>query len=268
MSGRNVILKTPADIAKMRESGRVVARALDLVGKMVSPGVTTGELSAAVEELICNAGGVPTFKGYPASRRGIPDFPAAICASVNEQVVHGIPGDRELREGDIISVDVGVHLDGWCGDAAKTFPVGQVGRKAKKLLEVTESSLKKAILNARPGRKLRDVSAAVQNEAEAGGFSVVRQFVGHGIGRDMHEPPQIPNFVCRSGETLDGEIPDLTLCGGMALAIEPMVNAGSFEVLVDKSNGWTVYTKDRSLSAHFEHTVAVTADGPLILTEL
>ncbi|MDR0361271.1 MAG: type I methionyl aminopeptidase [Planctomycetota bacterium] len=268
MGGGSIILKSPAEFAKMREAGRVVARALDMAGKLAAPGVTTKALNTAVEELIVKAGGIPTFKGYPASKRGIPDFPAAICASVNEQVVHGIPDDRALREGDIISVDVGVHLDGWCGDAARTFGVGQIGRKAKKLLEVTENSLYKAIQNAKPGKKLRDVSAAVQNEAEHNGFSVVRQFVGHGIGRDMHEPPQIQNFVCRRGERLDGDTPDLILREGMALAIEPMVNIGSWEVLVDKSDGWAVYTKDRSLSAHFEHTVAVTAQGPVILTEL
>lgn len=261
-------MKSAAEMALMRESGRVVARALKLVEEMVRPGVTTKELDAAVEDLIIKSGGTPTFKNYPAHKLGVKAFPASICASVNEQVVHGIPGDRELKEGDIISIDVGVHLNGWCGDAARTFPVGQVGRKAKKLLEVTENALKKAIGNCRIGKKLRDVSAAVQVEAESQGFSVVKQFVGHGIGRDMHEAPQIPNFVCGPGERIDGSFPDLKLKEGMVFAIEPMVNVGGSDVLVDRSDGWCVYTKDRSLSAHFEHSVAITGNGPVILTEL
>ncbi len=187
---------------------------------------------------------------------------------MNEQVVHGIPSERELREGDILSVDVGVHLDGWCGDAARTFPVGDVGKKARKLLEVTENSLRRAIDSAKPGRRLREVSGAVQKEVESNGLSVVKQFVGHGIGRDMHEPPQIPNYVCGPRERLEGDFPDHVLKAGMVLAIEPMVNLGGSDVLVDRRDGWTVYTKDRAWSAHFEHTVAVTEDGPLILTEL
>lgn len=252
----------------MREAGRIVASALRLVEGLIKPGVTTKELDAAVEDLIIKSGGIPTFRGYPAPTPGIPAFPASICASVNEQVVHGIPGPLVLKEGDILSVDVGVHLDGWCGDAAKTFPVGEIGKKARKLLDVTESALRKAIGHCRSGRKLREVSAAVQKEAEGNGFSVVKQFVGHGIGRDMHEGPQIPNFVCGPGERLDGSYPDLDLVPGMVLAIEPMVNVGGSDVLVDRSNGWVVFTKDRSLSAHFEHTVAVTENGPQILTEL
>lgn len=263
-----IILKTAAEIAKMREAGRIVAQALALVGKMAFPGVTTKELDKAVEELIIGAGGIPTFKDYPSHNPLAPAFPASICASVNEQVVHGIPGERELRDGDIISVDVGVHLDGWCGDAARTFGIGNVSKKAKKLLEVTERSLMRAIENARAGKKLRDVSAAVQREVEANGMSVVKQFVGHGIGRNMHEPPQIPNYVCGPGERLDGSFPDHVLKNGMVLAIEPMVNLGGSEVLVDRRDGWTVYTKDRTWSAHFEHSVALTGDGPVILTEL
>ena len=263
-----IILKSSAELKKMREAGRIVAQALDLVGKLVAPGVTTKELDTAVEELIINAGGVPTFKNYPASSPRFPPFPASICASVNEQVVHGIPSERELRDGDIISIDVGVHLDGWCGDAAKTFGVGQMSRKAKKLLDVTENSLRRAIENVRPGKKLRDVSAAVQKEVESNGMSVVKQFVGHGIGRDMHEAPQIPNYVCGPRERLDGSFPDCDLKTGMVLAIEPMVNLGASDVLVDRKDGWTIYTKDRTLSAHFEHSVAVTEEGPQILTEL
>ncbi len=252
----------------MREAGRVVAQALAMVGKLVAPGVTTKELDSAVEELIIKAGGGPRVKNYPAHSPRIPAFPASICASVNEQVVHGIPSERELREGDIISVDIGVHLNGWCGDAAKTFAVGDVHKKVKKLLDVTENSLRRAIDNAKVGKKLRDVSSAVQKEVETNGMSVVKQFVGHGIGSEMHEAPQIPNYVCGPRERLDGYFPDHVLKAGMVLAIEPMVNLGGSEVLVDKSDGWTVYTKDRTWSAHFEHTVALTEDGPLILTEL
>ncbi len=263
-----IILKTPAEIAKMREAGRIVAQALDMLGKMMAPGVTTLELDSAVEALIIKAGGTPTFKGYPAANPRYAAFPASICASVNEQVVHGIPSERELREGDIISVDVGVHLDGWCGDAARTFAVGQVAKKVRKLLDVTQQSLMKGVENARPGRKLRDISGAVQREVESNGMSVVKQFVGHGIGRSMHEPPQIPNYVCGPGERLEGYFPDYRLEAGMVLAIEPMVNLGGSDVLVDRRDGWTVYTKDRSWSAHFEHTVALTEDGPRILTEL
>lgn len=263
-----VILKTPAEIAKMREAGRIVAQCLAMVGQMVKPGVTTKELDSAVESLILGAGGIPLFKNYPASSHRIPPFPASICASINEQVVHGIPCERELKEGDIISIDVGVELDGWCGDAARTYPVGEVSRKVKKLLDVTEKSLMRAIEKSRVGKKLRDVSAAVQKEVESNGMSVVKQFVGHGIGRDMHEAPQIPNYVCGPRERLDGHFPDYELKAGMVLAIEPMVNLGGSDVLVDRSDGWTVYTKDRTWSAHFEHSVALTDDGPLILTEL
>ncbi len=263
-----IILKSPAEIAKMREAGRIVAQVLAKIGEMTVPGVTTKELDTAVEELIIKAGGIPLFKNYPAHSPAYPAFPASICASVNEQVVHGIPSERELRDGDIISIDVGVELDGWCGDAARTYGVGQISKKAAKLLEVTDSSLAKAIEQARPGKKLRDVSAAVQKEVESNGLSVVKQFVGHGIGKRMHEPPQIPNYVCGPRERLEGSFPDLDLKPGMVLAIEPMVNLGRSEVLVDRRDGWTVYTKDRAWSAHFEHTVAVTEDGPQILTEL
>lgn len=263
-----IILKSPAQIAKMREAGRIVAQVLAKLGTMVAPGVTTKELDTAVEELIIKAGGIPLFKDYPSHNPRFAPFPASICASVNEQVVHGIPSERELREGDIISIDVGVELDGWCGDAARTYPVGQVGRKVKRLLEVTESSLMRAIDNAKVGKKLRDISAAVQKEVESNGMSVVKQFVGHGIGRNMHEAPQIPNYVCGPNEWLDGYFPDWDLRAGMVLAIEPMVNLGASDVLVDRKDGWTVYTKDRTWSAHFEHSVALTDEGPMILTEL
>lgn len=262
-----VVLKTPEQIAKMREAGRVVAQVLAKIGDMAVPGITTEELDKAVEKHILESGGIPLFKGVPSGSRH-PDFPASICASVNEVVVHGIPGPQQLKDGDIISIDVGVELDGWCGDAARTYAVGNISRKAQKLLDVTKAALFKGIEHAKAGRKLKDISGAVQAWVESHGFSVVRQFVGHGIGREMHEAPQIPNYVCRPNERLDGFMPELKLVPGMVLAIEPMVNIGGWEVLVDKKDGWTVRSKDRSLSAHFEHTVAITENGPQILTEL
>ncbi|MDR3211946.1 MAG: type I methionyl aminopeptidase [Planctomycetota bacterium] len=260
-----IILKSQSDLEQMREAGRLVAQALALAGKLIAPGVTTGEINAAILDLIRQAGATATFVGYPSGRRGVPAFPAAVCASVNEQVVHGIPGPRVLLEGDILSLDIGVHLNGWCGDAARTFPVGKVGRKAKRLLEVTETSLTNAIANCRPGRFLDDISQAVESCALENGLSVVKQFVGHGIGRDMHEPPQVPNFIASGNEIPE---PPLELRAGMVLAIEPMLNLGGSPVLVDPRDGWTVFTKDRSLSAHFEHSVAITNEGPWILTEL
>jgi methionine aminopeptidase, type I len=256
-SSEKVILKTAAEIAKMREAGRIVAQALHLMEEMVKPGVTTKELDSAVEELIIKAGGIPTFKDYPSHKHNVPAFPASICASVNEQVVHGIPGARVLKEGDVLSVDIGVHLDGWCGDAARTYAVGEIGRKAKKLLDVTENSLKKAIANCRPGKRLHDVSAAVQKEAESNGFSVVKQFVGHGIGRDMHEEPAVLHY----GQPGSG----MALQEGMVFTIEPMINQGDRRIK-QKKDGWTVVTRDKKLSAQWEHTVAVTADGVEILT--
>ena len=256
------ILKAPAEIEAMRRAGRLVAQALRRVEEMIAPGVTTGEIDAEVERVLLEGGGTPLFAGYPSSTAGVPPFPASICASVNEEVVHGIPGPRPLRLGDILSVDVGVRFAGFCGDAARTFAVGETSRKASRLLEVTEECLRRAIGLARPGVRLMRISAAIQEHAEANGFSVVRKFVGHGIGRQMHEPPQVPNYVSR--QLSDG---DWILQSGAVLAIEPMVNAGAADVRVQR-NGWTVTTKDRSLSAHFEHTVAITERGPAILTEL
>ena len=257
------ILKSAEQIEAMREAGRVTARALKHLEEVVAPGVDTLTLDKAVEEVIVAAGGVPAFLGYPSATLGVADFPASICASINEEVVHGIPSaDRILREGDIISIDVGVILNGWFGDAARTFPVGKISRKASRLLKVTESSLREAISVLKPGVKLRRVSAAVQETAEASGFSVVRKFVGHGIGREMHEAPQVPNYVTRvfgdGGRRLDA---------GTVLAIEPMVNSGVSDVRV-KPDGWTVITKDHSLSAHFEDTVAIGPTGPIVLTNL
>lgn len=234
----------------MREAGRVTARALRLVGEAVRPGVTTGELDAVAEEAIRSAGALPAFKGYHG-------FPATICASVNDQVVHGIPGQTVLRAGDILSVDVGAIVEGYYGDSARTFAVGEVSEQASALLDATRKSLEAGIAQCVCGRRLLDISHAVQTVAEGAGFSVVREYVGHGIGRAMHEDPQLPNF----GPAGQGP----ALAEGMVFAIEPMVNAGGPGVR-SLEDGWTVVTQDGSLSAHFEHTVAITAEGPRILT--
>lgn len=234
----------------MREAGRITARALRVVGETVHPGVTTAELDRVAEEIIRSAGAVPAFKGYHG-------FPGTICSSVNDQVVHGIPGSTVLREGDILSVDVGAIIDGYYGDSAMTFPVGEVSDNAKALMDATRAALEAGIEQCVVGQRLYDISHAVQQVAEAAGFSVVREYVGHGIGRSMHEDPQLPNF----GPAGQGP----KLASGMVFAIEPMVNAGGTAVR-SLDDGWTVVTEDGSLSAHFEHTVAVTDDGPLILT--
>ena len=235
----------------MRDAGRLVGEVLTELAAHVAPGVTTADLDAMAEARITRAGATPAFKGYHG-------YPATICASINEEVIHGIPsGRRVLNEGDILSIDVGVSLNGYFGDSAVTVPVGQVSEQAAMLLRATEESLFKAIERVRPGGRISDIGNAVQKHVEAHGFSVVREFVGHGIGQRMHEEPQVPNY----GEPGRGP----RLAEGMVLAIEPMVNAGKASVKV-LADGWTAVTKDGSLSAHFEHTVAVTADGPWILT--
>jgi methionyl aminopeptidase len=235
----------------MREVGRLVGEVLTELAGHVAPGVTTGDLDALAEKRITQAGATPAFKGYHG-------YPATICASINEEVIHGIPsGRRVLNEGDIISIDVGASLGGFFGDSAVTLPVGHVSEEAATLLRVTEEALHKAINRARIGGRVSDIGHAVQQHVEAYGFSVVREFVGHGIGQQMHEEPQVPNY----GEPGRGP----RLVEGMVLAIEPMVNAGrpAVKVLAD---GWTAVTRDSSLSAHFEHTVAITASEPWILT--
>jgi methionyl aminopeptidase len=236
----------------MAAASRIVAETLEEIKKIVSPGITTKALDDLAESYILAKGAHPAFKGY----RG---YPASLCASVNEQVVHGIPSSAKIREGDIISLDIGVYYKGFYGDAAVTLPVGKISRQARKLLSVTEKALDVGIAEASAGRRLSDISSAIQQCAESEGFSVVRNFVGHGIGRDLHEEPQIPNY----GKPGDGP----RLVEGMTLAIEPMVNAGSWEVSILK-DGWTAVTKDRCLSAHFEHTVAITKNGPDILTKI
>jgi len=244
-------LKTGREIEKMRQAGRVVGEALEVVRLAVSPGVSTKELDTLAAWAIEERGAAPAFLNYCG-------YPAVLCASVNEEVVHGIPGEtRVLREGDIVSLDLGVLLGGYYGDAAITVPVGKVSKQAERLLSVTQSALEKAIAAARPGKRLGDVSSAVQVFVEANGMSVVREFVGHGIGRKLHEDPAVPNFGAPGTGIL--------LEPGMTLAIEPMVNAGGFRVKV-KEDGWTAVTADGSLSAHFEHTVALTKEGCEVLT--
>jgi methionyl aminopeptidase len=243
-------LKSPAEIASMREANRVVGKVLARMAELVGPGVTTAELDAEAEALCRQMGAKPAFKGY----RG---FPFALCASPNQQVVHGFPNRKPLVEGDILSLDFGTVLDGFYGDAAVTLPVGKVSGRARRLMEVTQQALMAGIEQMRPGNRLGQVSAAVQDVVEKGGFSVVRQFVGHGIGRALHEEPQLPNY----GHPGQG----VRLKAGMVIAIEPMVNAGEYEVTI-LDDGWTAVTVDGKISAHFEHSVAITEDGPQILS--
>jgi methionyl aminopeptidase len=243
-------LKSPREIAVMREAGRIVHEVHQALARAVRPGITTGELDQLAERLIREAGGVPTFKGYH-------DYPASICASVNEQVVHGIPNGKPLKEGDVVAIDLGVTYKGYVGDSAYTHPVGKVSAEVQRLLEVTAGALEEAIAVCRPGNRVGDIGHAVQRYVEAHGFAVVREYVGHGIGASMHEPPQVPNF----GQPGSGPV----LKPGMVLAIEPMVNAGTWEVVL-LDDKWTVVTKDRKYSAHFEHTVAITENGPTVLT--
>lgn len=256
MKAGNIILKTKREIETMREANRIVAQILERLGELVRPGVTTGELDAEAAEMIRKAKAKPAFKGY--RMRNNKPYPACICSSVNEEVVHGIPGRRVLREGDIVGVDVGVVFQGFVGDAARTYPVGTISPAALELLRVTRESLYKGIDQAVAGNRLQDISGAVQKHVEAGGFSVVRDFVGHGIGRNMHEPPQIPNY---KGV---GWNPRLEV--GMTLALEPMVNQGTWRVRLLEDD-WTAVTADGKLSAHFEHSIALTDNGPMILSE-
>ncbi|MDY6910997.1 MAG: type I methionyl aminopeptidase [Chloroflexota bacterium] len=247
-----IIIKSPQEIGVMREAGRIVAIVLDTLKKEIKPGITTGELDAIAARVIKEHGATASFKGY----RG---FPASICASINEEVVHGIPGKRALKEGDLIAIDVGTIYNGFQGDAAKTMAVGKISQEAQALLEVTREALAAGIAAAREKAHLGDVSSAIQTYVENRGFVVVREYVGHGIGREMHEDPQIPNF----GTPGQGPV----LKKGMTLALEPMVNVGGWrtKVLADK---WTVVTADGSLSAHFEHTIVVTGGEADILTAL
>lgn len=245
-------IKTDNDIKKMRCAGRILAETIALVGEHIKPGITTRELDVIAERYIRKAGARPCFKGYGG-------FPASICCSVNDEIIHGIPGDRELLPGDIVSIDAGVEKDGFCSDSAKTFAVGEISAEDKKLLSVTEESLMEGLALAVAGNRLGDVSHRIQEIIEAAGFGVVRNFTGHGIGRNLHEEPDVPNYgVAGRG---------VRLTKGMVIAIEPMVTVGSHKNKT-LSDDWTVVTLDGSNAAHFEHTVAITASGPEILTKL
>jgi methionyl aminopeptidase len=249
---RMIILKSPEEIERMARACRIVAESLQALKEEVRPGISTKELERLVEEMVAARGAVPAFKGYR-------NYPSSVCTSVNDEVVHGIPSALVLNEGDIISIDLGVYLDGFYGDAAVTLPVGRISPLAQRLMEVTKTALSLGIESAKPGNRVSDISYAIQRHVESNGFSVVRAFVGHGIGRSLHEEPQVPNF----GEPGRGP----RLREGMTLAIEPMVNAGSYEVAV-LDDGWTAVTADGSLSAHWEHTVAITRTGARILTKM
>ncbi len=250
-----IVLKSPAEIAKIRKACAIVAETLLKLQEAVRPGITTQELDRLAEEALRKTGAIPAFKGY----RG---YPAVLCVSINSEVVHGIPSPRRvLKEGDIVGLDFGAVVEGYYGDSAITVGVGRVSPEAERLMRVTREALEKGIEQARPGNRLIDISGAVQDHAEAHGYSVVREFVGHGIGTRLHEEPQVPNY------RLSGPHSRVRLSEGLVLAIEPMVNAGGPEVRI-LEDGWTAVTKDGSLSAHFEHTLAVTAGGPVVLTRV
>lgn len=246
-----IFLKTNDEIKLLRQSNLLVAQTLARVAELIQPGVTTGELDKRAEEFIRDNGGIPTFKGYPHYGKGEP-FPGSICTSVNEEVVHGIPGSRVLREGDIVSVDCGVTLNGFCGDSAYTFGVGEVQPEILRLLRVTQEALYLGIEQAVDGKRLGDLGNAIQQHCESHSFGVVREFAGHGIGKQMHEDPVVPNY----GQKGSG----LMLKQGMCIAIEPMITLGDRRITIE-SDHWTVRTADRQWAAHFEHTVAVTAAG-------
>jgi methionyl aminopeptidase len=250
---RNIVIKSPQEIAVLREAGRINARALDAVRQLVRPGVTTAELDAAAEEVIRKHGAIPTFKGYP----GPYPYPAAICVSINEQLVHGIPGKRKLQSGDIVSIDCGSTFEGFVGDCAITIGVGEISTQAQRLIEVTEQALYEGIRHMRVGNRVGDVSAAIQAFVEGNGLNVTREYTGHGVGRQMHEGPQVPNY----GITGRGQV----LRKGMTIALEPMVLVGTSQtrVLPDQ---WTVVSADGSLTAHWEHSVAITEGDAFILT--
>ncbi len=247
-----IILKSRQEIEKMRKSNVLVAAILEELKKKIRPGVKTIELDRLSEEMALKRGARPAFKGY----RG---YPYSLCTSVNSEVVHGMPSERELKEGDIVSLDFGILNDGYYGDAAVTVPVGEIAPAAKRLLRITEEALYRGIAEVRAGNRIGDISAAIQGHAEAAGFSVVRDLVGHGIGKNLHEDPQVPNYGS-SGRGIE-------LKAGMVFAIEPMVNEGTYRVDILR-DGWTVVTADGKLSAHFEHSVAITENGPVILSRI
>ncbi len=247
-----IICKTQREIEIMRQAGRIVALTREELRKHIKPGITTIELDEIAEKFIKSNNAYPSFKGYN-------DFPGSICASVNEELVHGIPGPRVLKDGDIISIDIGAKFNGYHGDSAWTFPVGKISNQAQKILTVTEESLYEGLKQVRPGNRLLDISHAIQTHVENNGFSIVEEYVGHGIGQELHEDPPIPNYGLPSRGPL--------LKKGMTLAIEPMVNLGKRHVKV-LANNWTVITADKKLCAHYEHTIVITDDGYEILTQL
>jgi len=248
-----IFIKNSEEIQKMRVAGHITALALDAAEKMIRPGVTTRDIDRAVEDCIRANGAVPTFLGYNG-------FPASACVSVNEVVIHGIPGGRVLKEGDIVSVDVGAYINGFHGDAARTFPVGEISKEAQRLIDVTKQSFFEGIAFAKKECFLHQICGSIQTYVESNGFSVVRTYIGHGVGRELHEPPEIPNY------RPPGRGPRLV--SGMTLAIEPMVNQGTWEVDTSQKDGWTVTTGDKKLSAHYENTVLITDGEPEILTLL
>ncbi len=250
-SKQKIKLKSADQVDKMQASAEILASAFLRIRKLVAPGVTTGELDEAIETIIREAGCVPSFKGYHG-------FPASACISVNEEVVHGIPGKRALLEGDIVGIDIGLIKEGWHADSAESIPVGKVSDETLRLLKTTEECLWLGIEAIEPGKRISAIGTAVEKHARAEGFSVVESLVGHGIGQDLHEDPQVPNFRCFN-------MPDPVMEEGLVLAIEPMINQGTKRVMTARDE-WTILTADRKLSAHFEHTVAVTADGPRVLT--
>lgn len=247
-----VILKTKEELQLMRKAGAITAAALHAGGAAIKPGITTRQVDRVIHDYITKCGAKPSFLGYGG-------FPGSACISVNDEVIHGIPGDRVICEGDIVSIDVGAKIGGYHGDSAYTFACGQITPEAQALLDATKTSLENGIAQAVVGNRIGDISAAVQNTVEPLGYSVVREYVGHGVGRDLHEAPEVPNY----GKAGHG----VRLVAGMVIAIEPMINAGAWAIRV-LDNDWTVETRDHSLSAHFEHTVAITPDGPVILTKL
>ncbi len=248
-----ILLKNEEDLNCLRRANRIVIETLQAIKKNIKPGISTADLDSIAEGFIKKKGGIPAFKGYKG-------YPATLCISLNEEVVHGIPGPRKIKKGDIVSLDIGVLIDGYYGDAAITVGVGKISAQAQKLLDITEQSLYAGIEKAQVGNRLSDISMAIQERVESNGFSVVRDFVGHGIGRNLHEDPQIPNFYSPAAY-------NPRLKEGMVLALEPMVNQGTYRVKI-LNDGWTAVTQDSKLSAHFEHSIAITDKGPLILSSL
>ncbi len=260
-TSRGIILKSQREIELIRAAGRIVYQVLRKMEAMAAPGVTTADLNAVAEKMIADGGGTALFKGVENPQARFP-FPAALCTSVNEELVHGIPSDRKLCEGDIVSVDCGVRLNGYCGDSARTIPIGAVSKETQHLIDVTRGALDLAVETIRPGMMWSDVARRMQEFVESQDLSVVREFVGHGIGRDMHEEPKVPNFWNESQRRMD-----FRLVPKMVLAVEPMVNLGGHAVEYAASDRWVVVTKDREYAAHFEHTLAITETGVDVLTD-